>query len=300
MASIAGRPGILKRARTGRRHWPFALALALAAALLCALGPAPSRADGKRLQVIQDTAAVRLDPDDGSPVIETLPRGSILTLASAVKLRLNWYYVYFTSLQSGNTREGYVRDDCVRKLFSTLKVIHISSEDEILEPAEIDFDASYKPGLEWGTTKREILRVEGKPQSLDVSEGREVLIYQREIMNKKCQLEYILDDQRLVGARLHLLENYADKGRYLEDYNKIRGFLTAKAGAPRSDRVIWQDHSYEKQVDCWGIALSKGQVEFMSDWVFRDTEVRVTLGGGNDHVALNAELNDVKAKKTSS
>jgi hypothetical protein len=286
--------------RTTRRRWPSWLGLALVLAAFCGLGTTPSRADGKRLQVIQDAAAVRLDPNDGSPVIETLPRGSVLTLASSVKLKFNWFYVYFTSLESGNTREGYIRDDCVRKLFSTLKVIHISSGDEILNPAPIDFDSSYKPSLEWGTTRSEIIRAEGRPQSLDVSAGHEVLVYRREIMKKKCQLEYILDDRRLVGARLHLLENYADKNRYIQDYDRIRSFLTAKVGTPRADKVLWQDHSYEKQNDCWGIALSKGHVEFTSDWVFRDTEVRLKLAGGNDHVAFDAEINDIRAKKPSS
>jgi hypothetical protein len=286
--------------RPGKKTWRLSVALGLAACAVLLLGSRPAEAQAKKLQVIQDKADVRLEASVASPVIESLPRGSVLTLASAVKTKINWYYVYFTSLQSGNTRSGYIHDSCVRKLFSSLRVIHISSEDEILNPTEIDLGSFYTPRLQWGTSREEIMRTEGRPQDLDVSEGREVLVYRREIMKKKCQLEYILDERRLVQARLRLLENYADKNRYIEDYRKICGFLTAKVGTPRADRVIWQDHSYESQNDCWGIALSQGHVEFRSEWVFADTEVCLTLAGGNDRVVFDAQIYDVKTRKPAS
>jgi hypothetical protein len=283
-----------------KTRWTLWTAWGMAAAVVLLFGSLPAGAQSKKLQVIQDKADVRLDAGERGTVIETLPRGSILTLASLVKTKINWYYVYFTSLQSGNTRAGYIHDSCVRKLFPSLKVIHISSEDEILSPTEIDLNSFYTPPLQWGTSREEIIRTEGRPQDLDVSEGREVLVYRREIMKKKCQLEYILDERRLVQARLRLLENYADKNRYIEDYRKICGFLTAKVGTPRAERVIWQDHSYESQNDCWGIALSQGHVEFRSEWVFADTEVCLTLAGGNDRVVFDADIYDVKTKKPAS
>ncbi len=273
------------------------VALVLAALFLSALPAVP---DGKKLQVVQEQAVVRLDASEQSPAVETLGRGAVLSLASAVKTKFNWFYVYFTSLQSGNTRSGYIHESCVRKLYPDLKVIEITSGDEILNPAELEIDPAFQPTMAWGTSRSQILRSEGRPQSLDVSEGREVLIYQQVVMKKKCRVEYILERGRLVCARLHLLENYADKARYIEDYNKVREFLTARVGAPRADRTVWQDRSYERLNDCWGIALSQGHVEFLSEWVFSDTEVRLTLAGANNHVALAAELSDVKSRKPTS
>jgi len=273
--------------------------LAIVLAVLCSTA-SPAMADGKKLQVVLERAVVRLDPSEQSPAIETLGRGSIMSLASAGKTKINWFYVYFTSLQSGNTRAGYIHESCVRKLYPSVNVIQITSGDEILNPGEIDVEASYQPHLNWGTTKADILRAEGRPRSQDARRDAEVLIYQREIMKKQCQVEYILDANRLVAARIHLTENYADKSRYIEDYNKLRDFLRSKVGAPRADRTVWQDRSYERQDDCWGIALSQGHVEFSSEWVFRDTEVRLLLAGANNHVTLEAELSDVKTKKPAS
>ena len=282
--------------RPGKRPL-LALILALAALLFSVL---PAATDGKKLQVIQDQAVVRLDPSERSPAVETLGRGAVLSLASAVKTKFNWYYVYFTSLQSGNTRAGYIHESCVRKLYADLKVIEITSGDEILNPAEIELDSKIEPNFAWGTSRAEILRTEGRPQSLDVSGNRETLTYQREVMNKKCRVEYILDHGQLISARLRLLENYADKARYIEDYNRVREFLTARVGTPRADRTVWQDHSYERQNDCWGIALSQGHVEFSSEWVFHDTELRLTLVGANNHVNFAAELSDVRSRKPTS
>jgi hypothetical protein len=285
-----------KEMRPAKRIWA-AIPLGLAVLWLAVL---PAAADGKKLQVIQDQAVIRLEPTDQSLAVETLGRGSILSLASPIKTRVNWFYVYFTSLQSGNTRAGYINESCVRKLFPTLKIIQITSGDEILNPAEIELDPNYQPNLTWGTTKTEIIRSEGRPQREEVTQGFEVLVYRREIMKKQCQLEYILDGNRLVSARLALLENYADKNRYIEDYNKICEFLTAKVGTPRADRTVWQDRSYERQNDCWGIALGQGHVEFSSEWVFRDTELRLLLAGANNHVNFSAVLNDVKSRKPTS
>lgn len=282
-----------------RRHQAGAAVAAVLLAILW-LSAIPATASGKKLQVIQDKAAVRLEATERSAVVETLGKGAVLTLGSDVRTKVNWYYVYFTSLQSGNTRAGYIHESCVRKLFPSLRVIEIQSGDEILNPTQIDLDSPFEPNLQWGSTRADIVRTEGRPRRDDVSQGLTVLSYRRELLKKKCDIEYLLDGNKLVGARCRLRENYADKNRYVEDYNRLREFLTARVGSPRADRAVWQDHSYENLNDCWGIALSQGHVEFSSEWVFRDTEVRLTLAGANKHVILGAEISDVKTKKPTS
>ena len=217
---------------TGKRRYQAPAAVAAVLLAILWLSAIPATANGKKLQVIQDKAAVRLEATERSAVVETLGRGAVLTLGSDVRTKVNWYYVYFTSLQSGNTRAGYIHESCVRKLFPTLRVIEIQSGDEILNPTEIDLDSPFQPNLKWGSTKADIVRTEGRPQGEDMSQGLAVLRYKRELMKKKCEIEYLLDGNKLVGARCRLMENYADKNRYVEDYNRLRDFLTAKVGSP--------------------------------------------------------------------
>jgi len=265
--------------------------------MLGVLMPRAASSDSKKLEVISAQAVIRLDPDERSPAVETVPRGAILSLASDVRLKSQWLYVYFTSFRSGISLSGYIRESEVRKLYPVLKVTLISSEDEILDPKAIDLDAPYQPNLEWGTTKSSILRTEGRPYDESGSGGLEVLQYKREIMNKRCLVEYVLDGDRLVTTRFHLMENYAEKGRYIDDYNTIRVFLTARIGPPRSDRMTWQDSPPNARTEPLPEALRKGEVEFSSEWVFGDTSVHLVLAGAENRVVFGAEIADLKARQ---
>jgi len=283
-----------------RRAWRVILksALVLALAFQTTIS---MPAQGKRLQIMADKANVHLDPDEGSPILETLGRGSTLTLASAIKARSNWFYVYFVSLETGKTRAGYVLDSFVRKLFPDLKVLSISSEDEISDPKDINLDEYYVPILAWGMSKDNLIEKEGRPHHQEKVGDVESVQFRRVIMAKNCLVEYLFADGKLVTSRYHLLENYADKNRYIDDYQKIKDFLTLKIGAPRSDRVIWQDESFKSRNDRWGAALSIGHLEFRSSWLVKqDTELLITLAGGDSRVAFGAECNDVKYKTSAS
>lgn len=276
-----------------------AAALAVLAAFVCLLSlGAP--AEEKKLEVIGDRTAIHLDPDLRSPVVEILDSGSVLTLASSTRFRTDWIYVRFASGMSGRMRAGYVREGLVRKLYPTLRVLHISAEDEVLRPKTLEPGDGFMPALEWGASRERIIQVEGRPASQETSQGLEILRYRRQIMNRHCLIEYAVGRSGLMAARLSLCDRYADKNQYIADYNTLRAFLNEKVGRPRSDNVVWQNRYYERESGRWGTALSKGHLAFSSEWVFRDTAVQLKLTCENDQVALDAEFYDVKAKKPAS
>jgi hypothetical protein len=243
----------------------------LIASLLLILAP-PFSAQTKKLQVVADLANLYLEPDERSPIVETLIKGATMTLASAIKTRTNWFYVYYISLQTGKTRSGYILDSLVRKLYADIKVISISSEDEITQPRDLDFNDAYQPIIDWGSAKDKIINTEGRPSGQEKIGGLEVIRYKRPIMAKNCQVEYIFDNNRLVTVRYNLLEKYADKNRYIEDYLKIKEHLVSKIGAPRTDTVTWQDPTYRS---------------------------KITLAGSANRVAFGAEFNGLKFKSAS-
>ena len=254
-----------------------------------------------RLEVTADKAAIHLEPDDRSPVVETLSRGAVVRLSSPIKFRTNWFYVNFVSSRSGRTLTGYVLDGFVRKLNSPLRVVNLTpGQEEIVDPKEIDLTGEPMPTVEWGKTKADILRAEGRPIAREVSGGLEFLSYSRDLLGKKCLLAYVLNDEKLVAVRLHLLEKYADKNRYIVDYNKIRDFLNEKVGEPRYDNVVWRDRAYAEKTEDWGKALSSGGVSLSSEWVFHGTGLRLSLTGENNNVLFAAEANDIKAKNPAS
>jgi len=265
--------------------------------------PGPARAEIiVRLEVTAEKAAIHLEPDGRSPVVETLFRGAVVRLSSAIKFRTSWFYILFVSSRSGRTLSGYVLDGLVRKLNSTLRVVNLTSgEEEIVDPKEIDLTGESMPKVEWGRTKAGILRAEGRPLAREVSGGLEFLSYHRDLLGKKCLLAYVLNDEKLIAVRLHLLEKYADKDRYVADYDKIRDFLIEKVGEPRTNNVVWrEDRAYAERNEGWGKALSTGCLRLAAEWVFQGTGLRLSLTGENNEILFAAEANDIKAKNPAS
>ncbi len=259
----------------------------------------PLSAQAKRLQVITEKANLYLDADERSPVVGTLSKGATMTLASAVKTRTNWFYVYYVSLDTGKTRSGYILDSLVRKLYADVKVVNISSDDEVAQPGDLDFNGGYQPTLDWGAAKDKIISLEGKPSGEEKFNGLEVIRYKRSIMARNCLVEYVFNDNRLVATRYNFLDKYTDKNRYIEDYLKIKNNLISKIGTPRADTVTWQDPTYKSNNAYWGKALGMGHVEYHTKWELSDTEMRLTLTGNNNQVSLGTEYKGLKLKSAS-
>lgn len=261
-----------------------------------ALGAAaPLGAQTKRLQVIRERAAIHLDPDERSPLLATLERGAILTLASPNMTRLVWRYVYFVSPKTGRTRSGYVNDASVRKLFPELRKISIDAEDEIGDPKEINLEASYTPVMNWGLAKSRLIANEGRPLGSERQEEAEIISYRRDILDKRVLVEYVFIADRLVATRFHLLENYADKNRYLTDYARLKDHIVRALGEPLRDESVWLDERFRKDASQWGTALSLGQLELRATWSRPNVEVILTLAGGENRVAFGAQLSAAPA-----
>jgi hypothetical protein len=287
---------------TANRAHRAAAALALLLAGLLGLAPRPARAEIiVRLEITAAQVPVHLEPDGRSPVVETLARGSVVKLSSAQKFRTHWYYVLFTSTRSGRTLSGYVLDDRVRKLNSTLKVVDLTPAGrEIDDPREFDLTAARLPAIQWGQTEAGILRAEGRPLSQETSGDMLFLRYHRDILGKRCLVTYVLVGRKLASLRLYLLERYANKDRYVADYNRIRDFLNAKVGEPRYDNVVWRDRAYAERGENLGTAVTSGSLSLSSEWNFQGTGLRLSLTGENSEVLFVAEINDLKAKTPAS
>jgi hypothetical protein len=284
-------------------------AIRQAAAGLCALlglsllMPPAARAEIiVRLEATAEKVAVHLEPDLRSPVVETLARGAVVKLASSQKFRTNWYYIQFASSRSGRTLAGYVLETAVRKLNSTIKVIELTpSEPEIADPKEFDLQpAGQLPVVPWGQSEDGILKAEGRPLSRDTSGDMAFLNYHRSVFGKRCLITYVLIGRKLAGVKLHLLERYANKDRYVADYNKIREFLNAKLGEPRYNNVIWKNRAYAERGETLGAALTSGSLALSSEWSFQGTGLRLSLTGENSEIQFSAEINDLKAKNPTS
>jgi len=264
--------------------------------------PAAARAEiVVRLEITAEQVPIHLEPNDRSPVVETLARGQVIKLSSPMKFKLEWYYVVFASARSGRTLTGYVQDGQVRKLNSTIKVVDLTpAEPEIADPAEFDLEGTSLPQIVWGAPESAILRAEGRPLGRERSGDMDFLRYHRDVLGKKCLVTYVLVGRKLASVRLHLLERYANKDRYVADYNKVREFLNAKVGEPRYNNVVWKDRAYAERGENLGTAVTSGTLSLSAEWAYRDTGLRLSLSAENSEVLFAAEINCLKAKNPAS
>lgn len=288
----------MQASRAGRA---WAAAAFLLAAVL-GLSPRPARTEIiVRLEVTAAQVPVHLEPDGRSPVVETLARGAVVKLSSAQKFRTHWYYVVFNSSRSGRMLTGYVLEDCVRKLNSTIKVVDLTPGGrEIDDPREFDLADTELPDIQWGQTEAGVLRAEGRPLSEETSGDMRFLRYHRDVLGKRCLVTYVLVGRRLASLRLNLLERYANKDRYVADYNKIRDFLNVKIGEPRYDNVVWRDRAYAQRGENLGTAVTSGTLSLSAEWTYQNTGLRLSLTGENSEVLFAAEINDLRAKNPAS
>lgn len=276
---------------------------ALGLALLLSFTFLPPAAESEiivRLEVTADRVPVHLEPSDRSPVMETLPRGTVVKLSSAMKFRTHWFYVLFLSSRSGRTLAGYVMDDSVRKLNSTIKVVDLTPAAEIADPKEFDLTDARLPAIAWGASESGIQRVEGRPLSQELSGDMQFLRYHRDVLGKRCLVTYVLIGRKLASVRVNLLEKYANKDRYVADFNKIREFLNGRVGEPRYNNVVWKDRAYAERGENLGTAVTSGSLSLSAEWAFRDTGLRLSLTGENSEVLFAAEINNLKAKNPAS
>ena len=256
----------------------------------------PAFSFNKKLEVVAEKAYVYLDPDQNSPIIETIAKGTILTLGSELKFRTAFYYVYFTSLKTGKSRTGYVLDSVVDKLFQSVKVINIGGEEDNLRGGRTLNGSLKQP--KWGISREKFLKLEGQPIRRHKSaEGVEIFEYRKKILDVDCQLEYVFAENQLMKMKFNFLAQYDNKNQYVEDYNKIKEVFSGQFGKPEAENIIWQNPLYKEDYSSWGLALYLGHLELSSQWLSPETEVSLALSKKQDGISLRSEYNGVRFKE---
>lgn len=90
-----------------------AISLFLFIVILC-LSPLSSQQ--KKLKVIDDKANIFLEPSKSSSVVETVGKGTILSLLSQKRIKDFWYYVSFRSSDQFVTVSGFIHASSVEEI----------------------------------------------------------------------------------------------------------------------------------------------------------------------------------------
>jgi hypothetical protein len=262
--------------------------------LSLAVQPALMRAFDKKLRVISDYTHVFLQPDDTSPVVDTLERGQVLSLIYSGKMKKTWYHICFKSEKTGMTKSGYVLDSDVEPLYDVLRTVTIAEESESRQ-------ANYAPRnfeeMKWGLSKKEVLEMEGKPSAQQKVKGLDIMLYEQKVINMDCLIEYIFAANKLSRTKFSFSGDYLDKNDYLADYQKIKEALIQKFGKPVEENMNWRDSSLKDDFSSWGEAVSLGHLELNSRWQTPHTEIMASLSGNSDAVALTVEYTGLELRE---
>jgi len=260
------------------------LGLALVSALLIGLA-APSARAGvqKRLRVSTDYARLHLQADASSSVVDTLGRGTVLSLLYGGKMKRSWYYVSFKSEKTDITKSGYVLDSEVELLFDPLLTITIQEERPGMK---VEYPPRHFEEMNWGISKKQVVETEGKPTYQGKDQGGDFLIYGQKVINLDCDVEYRFAANRLRQTRFSFGEETRDGDACLEDYRKVKDALIRKFGKPDEESMDWRDPAYKEDFSSWPTAVGLGQLEMSSRWLTSRTEIVASLSGDNGETAL--------------
>lgn len=247
---------------------------------LIAIGcPSLLKAFDKKVRVAWDYTHVFLQPDEGSPIVETIDQGTVLSLLYGGKMRKSWYYVCFKSPKTGVAKSGYVLDSAVELLFDPLNSITIKEDNEALQ---VNYAPRKFEEMHWGLSKKQILEMEGKPSFQEKGRGLDIMRYKQKVINLDCSIEYIFSSNKLTKTRFTFLNDYVDNNDCLDDYQKIKSALIQKFGKPFEENMNWRDPSYKGDFSSWGDAISLGHLEMNSRWLTPKTEISASLRAGKE------------------
>lgn len=258
--------------------------LFLTGALLGGLAAPPNLVGyEKKLRVAADYAHVYLQPDEASPVVDTVGRGVVLSLLYGGKMKRDWYYVCFKSEKSGNTKSGYILDSEVELLFDPLRTITIQEEQAGLS---VQYPPRNFDEMEWGISKKEVVEAEGKPTAQTKTQGGDILVYGQKVINFDCDIEYRFAANQLRQTRFNFTGESRDQSACLEDYRKVKDALIRRFGRPVEENMDWRDSSLKEDFSSWWTAVGLGQLELNSRWLTPKTEITARLAGENGETSL--------------
>jgi hypothetical protein len=223
----------------------------------------------KKLEITTEKANVFLKPDIHSSKIGLLKKGDTVTLASPIKIKKSWYYIYFNAGESDLTSSGYILEASVRKLFSITKVISIDKGEN--QKNRHEYGVHFR-NARWGMNQNQVIFTEGSPLSRETSGKSATLKYKTKFMDLDCLLIYKFFENNLIAAKYNFPNKNTGKPIHIEDYNSVKTALIQKYGLPQNKKSCENSSSDENhsisdsdstnlhdflQTSCWETAKTR-------------------------------------------
>lgn len=159
-------------------------------------------------------------------------------------------------------------------------------EESTKEESEMDPDKDFRVA-NWGDSKQLIKQLERRSDVID--EG-DYLSFNDEVALLSCRVIYSFTDDKLSGGMYGFNIEHSNDNKYMDDYEELVDLLSNKYGEPirgGKDNAIWHDDFYQDDYSHWGLAISLGQLVFLSSWETPNSEISCILSGDNYEINLS-------------
>lgn len=162
----------------------------------------------------------------------------------------------------------------------------------IVAHAYVQKDSSHDfRNTRWGMTPAQVKLTEnGKPVSETELQPYDLAIsYKGKYEGLDAEIGYLFSKDKLVLGGYAVTNKYDDPAQYVKDYERIKGVLTAEFGAPIRDDKAWAPGEKEGETtqEAYGKAVTEGKLILQSAWTTPETQVFLTLEGGNVNTILS-------------
>lgn len=109
-----------------------------------------------------------------------------------------------------------------------------------------------------------------------------------------AEIGYLFTNDKLVLGGYAITNKYPDPNQYIKDYEKLKGVLTAQFGKPAQDGKTWSEEPHTDKPGEYGKAVTDGKLILQSSWNKPETQIFLTLEGGNVNTILSVLYYSVK------
>lgn len=137
----------------------------------------------------------------------------------------------------------------------------------------------------WGMTVNGVRASETDCRLVDDGDGGTGLVGFTSLAGYSVIVGYEFDRAGRLERGIYVLDELHTEGNsYIDDFDDLKGLLTAKYGKPISDYPNWKNELFKNQRTSWGVALQLGHVTFGAMWETPTTTITMILTGDNFEV----------------
>jgi len=134
-------------------------------------------------------------------------------------------------------------------------------------------------GLFMGECRSQVISNEGKDPDYE-KDG--VCAYYSKIQTFDTYLYYYINDQdQLYSIMNAFVHKHTNKTEFIDDYYRVQAGLIEKFGKPTSEDKIWYDDLWKNSPSDYGIAISTGDLTYLTLWEFDEYKISLILTGDN-------------------